>query len=172
MPIAGDERTFLLLSDVWNNTHLATEFPRLFSYARNRNCTLQQYLASTDVQEMFHTPLSVEAVEEYNLFQSKIHSLVSGMHGNDSWLVGGGSFETEKVYRRNFQCICPHPPTHPPLLSNGYGNPRCARMIKIFIWLFFIDRLNSRNMLKRRNFPVEGGDYCCVMCRLWCEETT
>lgn len=33
------------------------------------------------------------------------------------------------------------------------------------------DRLISRNMLKRINCPLEGGDFCCVMCPLQCEET-
>jgi hypothetical protein len=31
--------------------------------------------------------------------------------------------------------------------------------IKIFIWLLFRDGLNSGNMLKRINYPMEGGDY-------------
>jgi hypothetical protein len=34
---AGDGRTFLGWLDVWNNVHLTTKFPRLFSFARNTN---------------------------------------------------------------------------------------------------------------------------------------
>jgi hypothetical protein len=44
--------------------------------------------------------------------------------------------------------------------------------LKIFIWLVFRDRINSRNLLKRKNYKVEGDDYSCVFCNLNIEEYT
>lgn len=68
MPLVCDGRYFLLWLDVWNNCHLASKFPRLFTYAEGPTWTLKQYLANPDVQEAFRTPLFVEATEEYFLF--------------------------------------------------------------------------------------------------------
>jgi hypothetical protein len=44
--------------------------------------------------------------------------------------------------------------------------------LKIFIWLIFRDRINSRNLLKRKKYKIEGDDYSCVLCNLDIEEYT
>ena len=42
---------------------------------------------------------------------------------------------------------------------------------KMFGWLLLVDRLNTRNMLKRRHFVVMGGNYACMFCQNPPEET-
>lgn len=42
--------------------------------------------------------------------------------------------------------------------------------IKVFGWLLLSDRLNTRNMLKRRHYNI-GNDYDCILCGLHIEET-
>ena len=42
---------------------------------------------------------------------------------------------------------------------------------KMFGWLLLVDRLNTRNMLKRRHFVVVGGNYACMFCQNPPEET-
>ena len=46
---------------------------------------------------------------------------------------------------------------------------KCTPRIKFFGWLLFVDRLNSRNMLRRRNLHIDSG-YSCVMCNSGSEE--
>jgi hypothetical protein len=46
-----------------------------------------------------------------------------------------------------------------------------TKKLKIFTWLVFRDRINSKN-LKRKNYKVEGDDYICVLCNLNIEEYT
>jgi hypothetical protein len=41
---------------------------------------------------------------------------------------------------------------------------------KIIIWLLFKDRINSRNLLRRNNYKIDGDDYSCVLCNLNVEE--
>lgn len=41
---------------------------------------------------------------------------------------------------------------------------------KIFFWLLLRDRLNTRNLLRRKNKILE--DYSCVLCTTNCEETS
>ena len=34
----------------------------------------------------------------------------------------------------------------------------------MFLWLLLADRLNTRNMLRRRHFRVQNDDYTCLLC--------
>jgi hypothetical protein len=47
-----------------------------------------------------------------------------------------------------------------------------TKKLKFFIWLVFRDRINSKNLLKRKNFVIEGDDYSCVLCSTGVEELT
>jgi hypothetical protein len=40
---------------------------------------------------------------------------------------------------------------------------KVTKKLKIFIWLVFRDRINSRNILKRKNYNIEGDDYNCAI---------
>jgi len=48
---------------------------------------------------------------------------------------------------------------------------KCPIKFKMFGWLLMVDRLNTRNMLKRRHFAVAGGNYTCMLCQNPPEET-
>jgi hypothetical protein len=47
----------------------------------------------------------------------------------------------------------------------------CKEKKIVFIWLIFVDRLNSRNLLRKSNYKI-GGNYNCVLGSLNTEETT
>jgi hypothetical protein len=51
-------------------------------------------------------------------------------------------------------------------------NSSCSNKIKIFTWLLLMDRLNVRNILKRKKQKLEGNNYNCPMCSMGREETT
>jgi queuine/archaeosine tRNA-ribosyltransferase len=46
---------------------------------------------------------------------------------------------------------------------------KCIPKIKFFSWLLFNDRLNTRNILKKKKVLDEG--YNCALCHSGCEET-
>ena len=54
--------------------------------------------------------------------------------------------------------------------SYGFGNQDAATNWT-FSWLLLMDRLNTRNLLRRRNFHIEGNNYTCVLCNGNAEET-
>lgn len=60
----------------------------------------------------------------------------------------------------------------PPPPFNWIWKAKVTKKLKNFMWLIFKDRLNSRNLLRRRNYKIEGEDYKCVLCNLNLEETT
>jgi hypothetical protein len=57
-----------------------------------------------------------------------------------------------------------------PALFKWIWKSKVSKKIKIFIWLLFRDRINSRNLLKRKNYKIEGDDYNYVLCSLDIEE--
>jgi hypothetical protein len=46
----------------------------------------------------------------------------------------------------------------------------CCNKLRVFSWLLLMDRLNTRNMLKRKRYKLEGNNYNCVMCPAQREE--
>ena len=53
---------------------------------------------------------------------------------------------------------------------NWLWKSKATMKIKVFGWLLLSDRLNSRNMLKRRHYNI-GNDYTCLLCKSNLEET-
>jgi hypothetical protein len=49
---------------------------------------------------------------------------------------------------------------------------KCSNKLKAFIWLMMMDRLNVRNILRRKKFKLEGNDYSCPLCPGHRDETT
>jgi hypothetical protein len=54
-------------------------------------------------------------------------------------------------------------PFRPPPPFKWIWKSKVSKKIKIFIWLLFRDRINSRNLLKRKNYKIEGEDYNCAV---------
>jgi hypothetical protein len=67
---------------------------------------------------------------------------------------------------RNFASLVPPEP------FSWIRKSKVCKKLKVFIWLVFRDRINSRNLLKRRNYKVDNDDYNCVLCDHLIEETT
>ncbi|XP_062202856.1 WD repeat-containing protein GTS1-like isoform X2 [Phragmites australis] len=57
------------------------------------------------------------------------------------------------------------------LLIPWISKSKCSNKLSVFIWLFSMDRLNTRVILKRKNFKVNNNNYSCVLCDLQTEET-
>jgi hypothetical protein len=49
---------------------------------------------------------------------------------------------------------------------------KVTKKLKCFVWLVFKDRINSRNLLKRKHYKVDDDDYNYVLCSLAIEEFT
>jgi hypothetical protein len=84
----------------------------------------------------------------------------------DSWafICGNVVYSSLKYYQFTFRNIQP---------ENSIlwiWKSKCMPKIKLFSWLLLNDKLNTRNMLKRRRKYLESG-YNCVLCREGMEET-
>lgn len=54
----GNASTILFWCDLWNNNLLQELYPRLFSFANNKNISVSGFLRNNIIQEQFHIPLS------------------------------------------------------------------------------------------------------------------
>ena len=71
----------------------------------------------------------------------------------------------KKKYNLPFRNIKPPPP------FLWIWDSRCSNKLRSFTWLLMMDRLNTRNLLRRRNYSIEGNNYNCVLCSDNSEET-
>jgi hypothetical protein len=86
LPRIGDGRTILLWQDVWNNLSPKHTFPCLFSFAKKKECSLQEFFDNINLEDNFHTPLSFQATKEYQAFCENIGQIQSSREGKDSWI--------------------------------------------------------------------------------------
>jgi hypothetical protein len=158
----------LFWSDVWNDLLLQNKFPRLYSYAKNRNISVAQFLLNNHIEEQFHLPLSIQAFQEYQQLQDLIQNLQTSGNDKDIWEYtwGNTTYTASRFYHLTFKNL------QPPRPFVWIWNSKCSNKIKVFTWLLMMDRLNVRNILKRKHFKIEGDDYSCPLCRQNREETT
>lgn len=83
------------------------------------------------------------------------------MATDDLWICtwGGREFKAKKFYEycfRNEQ------------VDEAFGwiwKTRCTMQWKVFLWLLLVDRLNTRNILRRRHYKLDNDDYNCLLCQ-------
>jgi hypothetical protein len=82
-------------------------------------------------------------------------------------IYGGMPATLPKFYHLPFRNM------QPPRPFIWIWNSSCTNKITVFSWLLLMDRLNVRNILRRKKHKLEGNNYNCVLCsnnreELWC----
>jgi hypothetical protein len=164
----GDGTTVLFWSDIWNDLLLQDKFPRLFSFTKDKLISVAKFLSTEQLGDLFHLPLSNDAWQEYQALQVILQEIQVTKGDKDCWkyIWGNSDYSASKFYKLHFSNI------QPPGPFIWIWDSKCSNKIKIFGWLMLIDRLNVRNILRRKNYNLEGNDYTCVLCTTSREETT
>jgi hypothetical protein len=138
------------------------QYLELWSFASSKDITIHQARLAAS-HEMFHTPLSAKAFEQ---FQALHDLLVNLPHNNqrDKWLCNGSSslFSSQKAYFH----LTGNQWTHP--IFTWLWKSKCQPKHKVFFWLLLKDRLNTRALLRQRAMPLDS--YTCDNCILQAEE--
>jgi hypothetical protein len=158
-------KTVALWKDNWDNSIRQDEYPHLHSFAKNQNIIFDKAMeiSNENIYDMFQLPLSTIAHEElHNLEHEILNMEITGDH--DIWSFNwGNSFSTKKVYR---ELMGNHEvPNSITAIWKSCSIPRH----KIFFWLLLNGRLNTKDMMKHKNFYVEFSD--CILCEACPEET-
>jgi hypothetical protein len=167
-PVAGD--SILFWHDIWyNDTALKNSFPQLFSFAKSKRITLYNVIhqSQSDIYEIFNLPLSIIAVEQCNRLIEIIQTISQDDNevASDLWSFPGhiGKYPTRKVYLKLTETD-PAPPPYKWIWKSC-----CLPKQKFFFWVLLQDRLNTRNLLARKNFHIDSKS--CILCDDQVEET-
>ncbi len=75
-----------------------------------------------------------------------------------SFIWGTGIYTAKRFYNLNYSSLqLPRP-------MIWLWKTKCVMKIKVFAWLLFCDRLNTRDMLDRRHCAKEDDDLTCALC--------
>lgn len=147
----------------WTDNILKDQWPHLFSFAINENCSVKDLLASEAPSDLFHLPLSEEAFHEFGMLQEFSQGLEL-QEEKDIWeYTWGKSYSISQAYK-----FLQGPP-HPEPTFTWLWKSCCQKKHKVFAWYLLHNRLNTRAMLQRKNFHLP--DYNCIMCGLHTLET-
>ena len=155
----GDGGSTLFSKDAWREDILANSHPRLFSFAKHEDISVKFLLTSSTLGQNFHLPLSMQAREELDDLQTSLAS-VEPTEVNDAWRLIWGAEElaSSKYYLHCFRDM------EADDAFTWIWKSKCTNKWKFFAWLLFTDRLNTRNMLRRRHYKLEGDVYTCLLC--------
>jgi hypothetical protein len=115
--------------------------------------------SQADIYDMFNLPLSMIVVEQCNALIAIIQSVIPTEQLHlDVWSFLGhsGKIPTRKAY---FQVIKPE--SAPPPFK-WIWKSCCLPKHKFFFWVLLQDRLNTKELLARKNFHIDS-KYC-VLC--------
>lgn len=152
-----DGQSCLLWDDLWFNKVPRLQYPQLFSFAKLSGISINAAVNSEGPNTLFHLPLSqLAAVQLMEL----AHNLNSLQLQNDvdiwTYIWGSPIFSTSKAYKH----LTGHRPCRP--FFRKIWKTSCQNKHKVFFWLLLIDRLSTRQLLRRRNMFLPS--YSCVCC--------
>jgi hypothetical protein len=102
--------------------------------------------SAEDMTSKFHLPLSTEAFQELQIIQqlSDITPIVTEVHDTRSF-VWGEKYTSARYYRFLFERV----PRNEIMIS--IWSSKTLPKIKVCLWLMLIDRLNTREIMHRKN---------------------
>jgi hypothetical protein len=151
--------SILFWKDFWLQGELMChKFPRLYSYYVNEDVSVAAMIHLENLHEGFFLPLSVEAFQEWQEATQIMNGIQLSEHQTDiRTFVWGPKYTPSKYYKFLFARL-PHDTA-----LNAIWKSRAMPNLKVFIWSLFQDRLNTRDLMKRKNWHIDSG-YNCAMC--------
>ena len=158
--------SILLWSDNWMDQTAKDTFPQLYSFTRKPKCSIKLFL-NQPLEFLFSPlPLPPIAADQLEELQTIIHNRHWDVNLNDIWSYNWGTsnYSSKKAYALFIKSTLDSPFFKWLWKSGNLGNH------KFFFWLLLRDRLNTKNLLRRKHMHLD--DYTCVMCSQGCEETS
>jgi hypothetical protein len=146
---AHEGNTIYFWRDSWNHSVLQWKFPQLYSFALNKNISLKAF-HSKYILDHFWTPLSPQASPQLQELQFLLQQIQVNPSEANKWIYiwNSDEFISRKAYLQ--------------IIGINNASPifkwmwkSCLRgKHKFFFWLLLHDRLNTRELLKKK----ENGD--------------
>jgi hypothetical protein len=157
----GDGSTVLSWDDPWTDHLLSEQYPRLLSFSKDTRLSVKDMLNTEELEDLFHLPLSQAANQDFEQLQELLSGLPMPESKTDNWyyIWGNNSYTSQRLYKLAFANSDAHP------AFKWIWKAKCTPRIKFFAWLVLVDRLNTKDMLRRRHCSIEDDDLC-VLCPL------
>jgi hypothetical protein len=99
----GQGSSVLFWKDDWNHGIMQNNYPCLYSYVLNEDCSVADFCSTNDLTDLFHLPLTPEAFNEWEQLQSTIEENLHITLENDTWKYKwGGKFTSKSFYNYCF----------------------------------------------------------------------
>jgi hypothetical protein len=153
--------TVLFWKDVWMREVAVEHCPRAFSFALDEDVSVKQFLSAPRLVDNFSLPVSPEAMTEIRVLQTASRHIDFASANPDRWcyIWGSPKYTSQKYYQYYFKDITPH------AAFNRIWKSKCTPKLKFFCWLLLSNRLNTQNMLQRRQMQPNAG-FNCPLCPL------
>ena len=111
------------------------------------------------MDSLFYLPLSQEAFSELQQLQHYLEGIPYNIDSKDQWtfIWGNSSYTSSRFYKFVFSGL------QAEQTFSWLWKTKCTPRLKFFAWLLIVDRLNTRDIMRRRNFHVQSGPTC-VLC--------
>ena len=126
--------------------------------------SIKAFLQATSMSENFFLPRSTQAPQQFLELQDTTQFLQITTQGDRWTYPWGTSFSSIKMYKELTKSELAAP-----LFKHLWKNAAMLRY-KIFLWLLLHDRVNTRNMRRRRTFHLPS--YNCALCQMNTKETS
>lgn len=139
-------------------------FPELFSFVRKPKSSIR-LLLDKEPASVFFYPLSPQATLQLDSLLSLTQNFNWDRNTEDLWVYrwGSSTFSSSNAYK----ILVGHHQASP--LFKWMWTVGNLGKHKLFFWLLLMDRLNTRNILRRKNRQLD--DYNCVLCNTNTEES-
>jgi hypothetical protein len=156
----GNGTSILFWKDFWlEGELLCDKYPRLYSYAINEDMSVADMSLVPDIRSCFALPLSVEAYSEFQEVSHLItdHPIDATAPDRRVFVWGNSTYAASKYYNFLFAQL----PQDPAL--NAIWKSKSLPKLRVFAWLLMLDRLNTRDLMRRKNWHLDSGPNC-VLC--------
>jgi hypothetical protein len=163
----GDGKSALFWTDLWSDNCLIQEYPHLVTFAKKRDLNVHEVINTEFLDDLFYLPLSQEAYNEFQEMETLCTQTKERKQSQNkdewSYIWGNNVFTVKKAYKAliGYQPAPPH--------FNWVWKSSCQARHKFFFWLLIHDRLNTRNLLGRKQMQLQS--YNCATLECQQEET-
>jgi hypothetical protein len=154
-----DGSSTLFWKDFWTEGGLLChKYPRLFSYVIDEDVSVLRMTQTERLDSIFVLPLSVEAFQEWQEITHLVSTVSLSEHRSDQrTFVWGSKYTPSKFYNFLFAQLVRD------VALNAIWKSRALPKLKVFVWLLFWDRLNTRDIMQRKHWHIDSG-YECELC--------
>jgi len=123
------------------------KYPRLYSFTKNKNTSVAQFLTNNTLKAQFYLPLSVQALQEYQNLQEYIQTIQVHPDCKDSWqyIWGNNAYTSSRFYN------LPYKNVQPPTPFTWIWNSKFCNELIVFSWLLLMEGNNYNCVLHNRN---------------------